>query len=75
MNFVIGWWRSAVRFRGEKDTSRPLGAFYPRDEERATDEDALARSSRQAAAWPGAWWRGTQLAPDGLQCTPPSGAL
>jgi len=36
--------------------------LYPRDEERAADEDALARSGRLAAMWPGAWWRGTQHA-------------
>jgi len=30
MNFVVGWWQSTVRFRGEKESSRPLGALSTR---------------------------------------------
>ena len=57
--------------RGKKRLHGHSG-LYPRDEERVADEDAWARSSKQAAVWPGAWRHGTQLTPGGLQCIPPS---
>jgi len=57
--------------RGKEVFHRRAG-LYPRSEERAADEDARARPSKQAAAWPGAWrcWS-QQLSPGGLQCIPP----